>query len=239
MTSQHKTMLCVFAHPDDESFGPGGTLAKYAASGTRIITISTTRGEGSSLGHEEHKEHLGDVRVAEMQCASEVLGLKESRVLDYPDTKLDEVDEDELRDLFLRAILDIEPDMVMAFEPHGITGNPDHIAITRASTEAISLMRIDQRPDLFYWGLTEPAAQRLKEISGIPFAGLESGAINTIIDTSAHLGTHWKAIRCHKSQSDPLPPFLTEIFELQDGKEYFVKTNASTKNDPFATDFFS
>ncbi len=89
--------------------------------------------------------------------------------------------------------------MVMAFEPHGITGNPDHIAITRASTEAISLMRIDQRPDLFYWGLTEPAAQRLKEISGIPFAGLESGAINTIIDTSAHLGTHWKAIRCHRS----------------------------------------
>lgn len=239
MPSKQKTMLCVFAHPDDESFGPGGTLAKYAAAGTRIITISATRGEGSSLGHEQHKEHLGDVRVAEMQSASEVLGLKESRVLDYPDTKLDEVDEDELRDLFLRAIWDTEPDMVMAFEPRGITGNPDHIAITRAATEAISLVPIDQRPDLFYWGLTETAAQRLKEISDIPFVGLDSGDINTIIDTSAYLETHWKAIRCHKSQSDPLPPFLTEIFELQDGKEYFVKTNASTKNAPVTTDFFS
>tara|TARA_B100000809_G_C15050408_1_gene498747 strand:+ start:168 stop:566 length:399 start_codon:yes stop_codon:yes gene_type:complete len=132
-----------------------------------------------------------------MQCASEVLGLNESRVLDYPDTKLDQVNEDELRDLVLQAILDIKP--TMAFEPHSVTGNPDHIAITRATTEAISLMPIDQKPDLFYWGLTERAAQRLKEISDIPFVGLDSGVSNTIIDTSAHLDTPWKAIRCHRS----------------------------------------
>ena len=129
--------------------------------------------------------------------------------------------------------------MVMAFEPRGITGNPDHIAITRATTEAIILIPIDQRPDLFYWDLTEPAALRLKEISDIPFVGLATSAINTIIDTSAHLEAHWKAIHCHNSQSDPLPAFLTEIFELQDGKEYFVKTTASAHDAPLATDFFS
>ena len=151
------------------------------------------------MGHEEHREHLGDVRVAEMQCASAVLGLKESRVLDYLDNKLDDVDEDELRDLVLRAIIDSKPDMVMAFEPRSITGNPDHIAITRATTEAISLISIDQRPNLFYWDLTEPAALRLKEISDIPFEGLATSAINTFIDTSTHLETHWKAIHYHKS----------------------------------------
>ncbi|MDA0768792.1 MAG: PIG-L family deacetylase [Chloroflexi bacterium] len=239
MPDKSRSLLCIFAHPDDESFGPGGTLAKYAASGTRITVISATRGEGSTLGRETHQANLGDVREAEMRCASEALGLAESRVLHYPYTGLNDVDDGELCNLVTNAIAELKPDVVMAFGPGGITGNPDHVAITRAATSAIQRMPQQLRPSLFYWAIPEAIASRLRELSDIPFVGVPKQDINTVIDTSDFLETQLNAIRCHKSQSDPMPPVLTERLKMHAGDEYFVRVGPGADSENISNDIFS
>ena len=87
--------MCVLAHPDDESLGTGGTLAKYAAEGVSTYVVTATRGERGRF-HDEAvspgPDVVGKAREAELLAAARELGVKEVRFLDYPDGGLDRVD---------------------------------------------------------------------------------------------------------------------------------------------------
>src|SRR5262245_31056889 len=80
-------MLCLVAHPDDETIFCGGTLAKLAAQGVPIHILCLTRGEGGELGEPPltDRKHLGDVRSAEMACAIQQLGVQRLDFLSYVD----------------------------------------------------------------------------------------------------------------------------------------------------------
>ncbi|HWN82276.1 MAG TPA: PIG-L deacetylase family protein, partial [Candidatus Udaeobacter sp.] len=82
-----KRLAAVFAHPDDESFGPGGTLARYAALGVELTLVCGTRGEAGSLGHSKRygPDLLGRIRQAELEAAVEVIGFRALHMLGYAD----------------------------------------------------------------------------------------------------------------------------------------------------------
>ncbi|HMB22874.1 MAG TPA: PIG-L family deacetylase, partial [Anaerolineales bacterium] len=85
-------MLAVFAHPDDESMGMGGTLAKYAAEGVATYLVCATRGERGWFGPEEQNpgpEALGKIRTQELKDAANALGLMGLYFLDYLDGEVD------------------------------------------------------------------------------------------------------------------------------------------------------
>src|SRR3954468_2823170 len=87
-------LMCVLAHPDDESLGTGGTLAKYAAEGVETYVITATRGERGRFGDggERPSAHIvGATREAELRGAAKELGVREVVVLGYPDGALDTV----------------------------------------------------------------------------------------------------------------------------------------------------
>src|SRR5207302_4809331 len=87
------TLLAVFAHPDDESYICGGTLARYAAAGVRVVLVCATRGEAGEISDARlaSPDTLAAVREAELQAAARVLGLAEVHHLDYRDGVLDDV----------------------------------------------------------------------------------------------------------------------------------------------------
>src|SRR5438045_740951 len=88
-------LLAVLAHPDDESLGFGGTLAKYAAEGVQTYLVTATRGERGRFGsHGKGADpaEVGRVREAELQAAAGVLGICEVSVLGYADGAVDQVD---------------------------------------------------------------------------------------------------------------------------------------------------
>lgn len=87
MTRQ-RTLLFVGAHPDDETFGIGGTPAQYAAAGVRVYYACATRGEAGSVDPEQMQGHatLGDMRWAELKCAAQILGLADVIYLGYRDS---------------------------------------------------------------------------------------------------------------------------------------------------------
>ena len=92
-----------------------------------------------------------EVREKELECASAVLGLKETRLLRYPDTRISEVNPGEIRAIVNDAIQEIRPDVVLTFGPGGITRNPDHIAVMDAVTSAVAGLQNEQDISLYYW----------------------------------------------------------------------------------------
>ena len=148
-----RKLLAVYAHPDDESFGSGGTLAKYAAEGASVVLVCATNGEIGEIGEISDpdlasSDTLGEVRIAELRCAAEALGVTELVLLGYRDSGMagtaDNEDprafgnaaEDEVVARLVGIIRRVRPDVVVTFDPNGGYGHPDHVAVHNRTVAA-------------------------------------------------------------------------------------------------------
>ncbi|GAB4503190.1 MAG: PIG-L family deacetylase [Anaerolineales bacterium] len=145
-----KTILAVLAHPDDESFGMGGTLAYYARQGCRVYLVCATRGEAGMVDseHLHNFENIADLREAELRCAAQMLGLAGVFFLDYRDSGMPGSTDnkhpqaqinhsvDEVAGRVVKYIRTLRPEIVLTFDPIGGYRHPDHIHIQQAATLA-------------------------------------------------------------------------------------------------------
>lgn len=145
-----KTLLAVYAHPDDEAFSTGGSLARYAAQGYRLVLVCATRGEVGEISDPSFAtpETLGQVRESELRCAAETMGVSEVIFLDYRDSGMAGTPENADPRAYINApdqaviaklvgvIRRVQPDVVVTFEPNGGYGHPDHLAIHRHTVAA-------------------------------------------------------------------------------------------------------
>ena len=145
-----QTLLAVLAHPDDESFGLGGTLALYAARGVDVHLVCATRGEVGEVPPELMKgfQSVAQLRESELRCAAGILGLKEVHFLNYSDSGMPgSPDNRHPQALAAQSIEDVavnvvcyirqlRPQVVLTFDPIGGYYHPDHIAIQRATQRA-------------------------------------------------------------------------------------------------------
>jgi LmbE family N-acetylglucosaminyl deacetylase len=145
-----KKLLAVFAHPDDESFGPGGTLALYARRGVEIHLICATRGEAGKIPEAlaQSYQTVAQLREAELRCAATQLGLTEIHFLDYRDSgmagspdnhhpaALAAAPLEDVAEKITHLIRRIQPQVVLTHDPKGGYLHPDHIAIHNATVEA-------------------------------------------------------------------------------------------------------
>ncbi|HUP65160.1 MAG TPA: PIG-L deacetylase family protein [Thermoanaerobaculia bacterium] len=144
--------LYVFPHPDDESFGPALAIANQERKGHEIHLLTLTRG-----GATRQRERLGltiaemgEVRLAEMEMVREVLRLASMEVLDYPDGGLDEIDPLLLEAAIASRIAAIDPDVVVSYPVHGISGHPDHLVAHAAVKGAFAATRERSRRLAFF-----------------------------------------------------------------------------------------
>jgi mycothiol S-conjugate amidase len=151
-----QTLLGIFAHPDDESFGPGGVLARYAAQGKQVHVIIATDGIAGSVedpmsvnGHET----LAQARALELSNAAVALGVTSIWSLPYRDSGMRNSPDNEHPDALIRQPLEqtiaevlgyfhrLRPDVVLTHDPYGGYGHPDHIRVCEATTAAFHLAR--------------------------------------------------------------------------------------------------
>lgn len=153
-TDGYSRLLGIFAHPDDEVFCAGETLARWAAAGGETMVICATRGEAGQIqdARAATRGNLGAVREHELRTACARLGVRQVQCLDYRDGALGAVDEETLALDLARRIRDFAPDVVITFGPDGGYGHPDHIAVGAATTRACELIaRAGGRaPHLYY-----------------------------------------------------------------------------------------
>lgn len=148
-----KTILSVLAHPDDETFGMGGTLALYAQQGVKVHLICATRGELGEIDP-EYKETIKSaacLRTQELRCAADILGIDQLYFLNYRDSGMPGAEAnhhpqalaaqpvEKVAGQVADLIRQIKPDVVITFDPIGGYRHPDHIAIHQATVRAFHL----------------------------------------------------------------------------------------------------
>ncbi len=131
-------ILGVFAHPDDEVFCAGGTLARYARDGVETMVLSATRGEAGQIRDAAlaTRRTLPQVREGELRAACAALGVTQVALLDHVDGTLAGLDLAALVTEVRDVVDAFDPDVVITFGPDGAYGHPDHVTIGRAATAA-------------------------------------------------------------------------------------------------------
>lgn len=224
MSAHDLRLLCVLAHPDDESMGAGGLLAKYAAEGVATSLVCATRGERGWTGDPDAypgPQALGRIREAELWAAAAILGLREVVFMGYLDGELDRIDAAKATRKIVAALRRTKPQVVLTFDPAGFYGHPDHIAIAQLTTAAVVAAvdpgyacaadaaphRVDKlyylAPDLEVMSVFDTAFGPLQiTVDGLTrrTPGWPGWAITTRIDAGAHWRTAWRAVACHRSQ---------------------------------------
>jgi LmbE family N-acetylglucosaminyl deacetylase len=150
MTDSRHTLLAVLAHPDDETFGTGGTLAHYSKLGVQVYLVCATRGEVGEVSPEimEGYTSVAELREHELRCAAQILGLAGVYFLNYRDSGMPgTMDNSHPQALFaadvekvagdvVQYIRKLKPEVVITFDPIGGYRHPDHIAIHNATVKA-------------------------------------------------------------------------------------------------------
>jgi len=148
-----KKILVVTAHPDDETFGMGGTIAKYQAEGKEISIICATKGEVGEADPDLLAQYssMAALRVAEMRCAMQVLGVKDFHFLGYRDSGMPGSQDNNDPRAFIQAPLEkvgmdiayylrkLKPEIVLTSDPAGGYGHPDHIHVYKSVVEALKI----------------------------------------------------------------------------------------------------
>ncbi len=221
-------LMAVLAHPDDESLGFGGTLAKYAAEGVETFLVTATRGERGRFGDGGEKpprDVVGRVREAELREAAKVLSVREVNFLDYLDGDLDQANVAEAVGRIAAHVRRVKPHVVITFGPEGAYGHPDHVAISQLTTAAVVAAASTPVAEehgsgqpcephrvakLYYleWSRQKweayTAATRgaLLKVDGVERATAPwpEWTLTTVLETGEFWPTVWKAVLCHKTQ---------------------------------------
>lgn len=249
------TLLAVFAHPDDESFGMGGTLSLYAARGHRVELICATRGEAGEISDATlaTPDTLPAVREIELRCAARSMGIRPPIFLGYRDSGMEGTAENnDPRSLHqadrhvaigkvTQLIREIQPDVVVTFEPGGGYGHPDHVAIHQITVAAVAAASDAQQyawqiqaglaphrvrkfyytalPRRFFRSMAEKlmaAGVDLSQVSGVRDGdmtewGMPDELVTTTIDVSSVLDQKIASWQCHRTQLNPGGPFAMAI----------------------------
>lgn len=136
------TILVVGAHPDDETYLTSGILVAAMRSGQHVATLTATTGQEGSFDEERWPTAtMGETRRAELLAGFDVLGVTDHTILDQYDGKVSDVDPAEGTAVVLEHLRRVEADTVLTFGPDGMTGHPDHQAVSAWTSEAVAQAR--------------------------------------------------------------------------------------------------
>jgi LmbE family N-acetylglucosaminyl deacetylase len=254
------TAVFFHAHPDDEAIATGGTMARLATEGHRVVLVCATRGELGEVaeGFLDPGESLTDRRVAEVHAAADVLGAQRVAFLGYRDSGMDgepttkdpecfamaDLDEAAAR---LAAILrEEDAEVLTVYDERGNYGHPDHIQVHRVGIRAAELAGTPRVYEStmnrdYLVELMRTRAAEIGEIADAPDPeemdlGMPAELITTTVDVSDHVDVKRAAMVAHASQIPAdsfflqLPP---EAFRAAFGQEWFIRrgTDRATRED--------
>jgi len=242
------TILVVLAHPDDEN-GMGGTLARYASEGVRVVLVCATRGEAGTIFNPAlaTPETIAVVREQELRCSCAELGIEPPRFLDCSDGAVRECSDAALERV-VALVRELRPQALITFGPDGIYGHPDHVAAHQLTTRAWQAagnaavfpqhrargLLPWQPARLFYFALPTSLIKLwgqygdlTVELNGkrLPITGVPDEQISLKLDVAPFLERKRRAWACHQTQMNPNAPLRQlpeELLERWQRWEHFV-----------------
>jgi len=198
-------VLVVLPHPDDESFGAGGTIALYTKAGVPVTYACGTLGQmGRNMGKNvfANRETIPQIRKKELEDACKELGVQDLRLLGFHDKTMEFEDIDVVADAIEQVIQETNPSLIITFYPDQAV-HPDHDACGRAVIHALSRMPLEQRPIVYALAITKNRV----EVLGEP---------DVVIDINDVLDVKLAALRAHRSQTEAMLQDMQQKIDKQD-----------------------
>jgi LmbE family N-acetylglucosaminyl deacetylase len=258
------TLATIFAHPDDETFGTGGTLIRYARDGIAVHSLCLTEGEKGWAGVDDKivpRELVGPTRAKELAEAGRRMGLASVTCLRYPDGGLADVKEEWVVRDIVRWVRSVRPDVAIIWGPDGGYGHPDHIAAGARALTAIEFAGMQRyEPELgahwhakrcYRFVASAELIDRLSELMPQFAEYIETLAVKpqrwtrerlgAVIDVAGVLDAKVQAMEAHQTQTPDLRMWaaaraqLPEIFT----EETFIREYPGPGGPPLDTDLFA
>lgn len=216
-----KPLVCIFAHPDDEAFGPAGSIAKFASE-RDVYIICVTNGDSHDqfTKKDGYAKKLGEIRRNEMQKSAKVLGVKKVIFLEFSDGSLSNNLYHEIANKIESILQELKPDIIMTFEQKGVSGHIDHITVSMVST--FVFQKLEFIKNIFYYG-------ELKEMMKlIPsyFIYIPPGYEREEFDLHINIEEFWdkklKAMEQHESQEEDRKLVLGILEKFPKEEHFFV-----------------
>lgn len=207
-----KSVVAIFAHPDDEAFGPAGTLAKLAKS-HKVYILCATRGEVGG------GEALGKIRSKELEQSAKILGIKKVYFLGFGDGTLCNAIYHKLAEKISEKLNLYKPETIVTFEPRGISGHIDHITLSLATTYVFYKLSFVKK--LLYYCIDDKERSLINDYFIYFPPGYKKSEIDKIVDISDVWDIKVKAMMAHKSQVKDADTILKMLIKLPK-EEYFM-----------------
>ncbi|MEN9328469.1 MAG: hypothetical protein RI947_1277 [Candidatus Parcubacteria bacterium] len=215
-----RTIVGIFAHPDDEAFGPGGSLALYARN-NNVYLICVTDGESEERYKTSEHSVLKDIRDKELLLSAKVLGVKEVFFMGYKDGALCNNLYHEIADSIQQKLDMLKPDTIITFEPRGISGHIDHIAVAMIAT--FLWERLSYIKKIMYYCISK-AQRAMQGDYFIHFPpGYEEAEVDEVLDVSSEWEKKLEAINKHVSQKADVETFIRQISNIPKKELFLVK----------------
>lgn len=226
-TTPDRRLIAVFAHPDDETYRVGGTLALLARRGVKVQVLTATRGGAGSCGKPPlcSQDELPEIREKELRCACKVFGLEPPILLNYQDGELSEVNPERIVSEIAAWISELRPQIMISFGEDGLSGHPDHIAVGSFALDAFNQSK---HVNALY---TPAVPVSIAEKLGMAqIRAVADKKITHTVDVREVWHAKMAAIRCHRTQLGESPILANGQQEqrLFLGTEHFRK--AGSKN---------
>jgi LmbE family N-acetylglucosaminyl deacetylase len=233
-------LAAVYAHPDDDTYGVGGTLALNPD--VQYTLIVATSGDAGLISDPAlaTQENLAQVREQEERDSLAELGVKNAEIhfLRYPDMHISEIPKEELVEKVADLLRAASPEVVVTFGPEGITRHPDHMRISEVATEAFHRVRDSSREGfrrLFHNAVAKSDLELFWQVARD--AGLDTGnpddpfmpqgvpdeTIAVRVDCSSVVDRKIEGVRAHRTQADEIQAMPEELLRAFLGVEYFVQ----------------
>lgn len=241
-----QTVLAVFAHPDDESLCCGGTLARLADEGMRVVVMSASRGERGAQNGPAVDHALGRVRALEIRAAAAMLGIAGLLIADHPDGELRWARVTEFQAQLVSLMRHYRPAAIITFGQDGLYWHMDHVGVHERTTAAVQSLGA-AAPPLYYVTMARgvmPQIVSAARLQGwkppargfwslVPEAfGVGAEEPTITLDVGDWVPRKMSALFCHRSQVGEGHPF--ERLSAADarrllGFEYFHRASVPTK----------
>jgi len=217
-----KPVLGIFAHPDDEVFGPGGTLAKFAKEGRDVYLICVTDGDAGENGLDKKERALGEIRREELQESAEVLGIRKVFFLGYKDGSLSNNLYHEIADKIQKIVEEIKPEIIMTMEPRGVSGHLDHIAVSMITSFVFE--KVKDASELWYYAMTEES-RSVQDPYFIYFPpGYKKSEISKTVSIDEVFDQKVQAMHKHQSQKSDIDKILGKFLKLPKEENFIILT---------------
>lgn len=199
MPHTDKRLLLVFPHPDDETYGCGGTIPKYVDEGASVFLLTLTHGEASSQGpkHGLTTSQMGEQRASEMWGLKDLFGLRELFLMEFPDAQLSNVDPRILEEAIMHIVEKVRPQVIVSYPPHGISGFHDHL-VTHAVVKRVFVQARERFPEVQRFAM-QTVDERIMMQTSRAIKGDSDETIDCVIDVSKYVAIKQQALDIQES----------------------------------------